>query len=97
MPIYIQLGSYTQKGIENIKDSPKRLEDAKKLAKSLGGEIKEFYYTMGQYDFVAIIEVPNDKEMTKGILTIAMGGNVRTETLKASTVGEMKEILKELP
>jgi uncharacterized protein with GYD domain len=52
---------------------------------------------MGQYDFVAIIEVPNDKEMTKGILTIAMGGNVRTETLKASTVGEMKEILKELP
>jgi uncharacterized protein with GYD domain len=97
MPIYILLGSYTQKGIKNIKDSPKRLEDAKKLAKSLGGEIKEFYYTMGQYDFVAIVEEPNDKEMTKAILTTAMSGDVRTETLKASTVDEMKEILKELP
>jgi len=97
MPIYIQLGRYTQKGIENIKDSPKRLEYAKKSAKSQGGEIKEFYYTMGQYDYVAIIEAPNDKAMTKGILSGAIGGNVRTETLKATTVDEMKEILKELP
>ena len=70
MPIYIVLGGFTQEGIMNIKDSPKRLQDAKNLAKSLGGEIKKFYYTMGQYDFVAICELPNDAVMTKFILMV---------------------------
>ena len=97
MPIYVILGKFTQKGIENIKDSPKRLEDAKKLVKSLGGEITEFYYTMGQYDFVATMELPDDEAATKAILTTAMGGNVRTETLKATSVEEMAKIVGELP
>ena len=85
IPIYIMLGSLTQKGIENIKDSPKRVEDAKKLFKPLGGEIKQFYYTMGQYDFVAITEFPSDEAATKAILLNAIGGNARTETLKGTS------------
>ncbi len=47
IPKYIVLGKFTAEGITNIKDSPKRLEEANKLAESLGGKIVKFYYTMG--------------------------------------------------
>jgi uncharacterized protein with GYD domain len=97
MPVYVALGKFTQKGIENIKDSPARLEATRKVAKSLGGEIKEFYYTMGRYDFVAILEGPNDEATMKALLTIAGAGAVRTETLPATPATKAAEIIKGLP
>ena len=97
MPVYIILGKFTQSGIENIKDSPKRLEDARKLAKSLGGELKEFYYTMGQYDFVAITEGPSDETMLKSLFILCSGGAIRTESLVAFPAEKAAEIIKGLP
>jgi len=97
MPVYVVLGRYTQKGIENMKASPERLEAARKVARSVGGEIKEFYYTMGRYDFVAICEAPNDEAMTKSLLIISGVGAVRTETLPAIPADKAAEILKGLP
>ena len=93
---YIVLGNFTQKGIENIKDSPKRLDSAKKVAASLGGEIKKFYYTMGDYDFVALVEMPNDEAMTKALLTIAGAGSIRTKTLPATPAEKGAKLIKEL-
>ena len=97
MPIYIILGNFTQKGIENIKDSPKRLEGAKELSKSLGGEMKAFYYTLGQYDFVAINKAPSVEVALKSALIIGSRGDVRTETLVAFPAEKGAEIIKELP
>ena len=97
MPTYIAMGTFAQKGIENIKDSPKRLEDAKKLTKSLGGKILEFYYTMGRFDFVVICEAPSDEVMTKFLLMVAAVGAVRTETLSAIPADKGAELFKELP
>ena len=97
MPAFIVLGKFTQKGIENMKDSPKRLEDAKQVAKSLGGEIKEFYYTMGRYDFIAICEAPDAESMTKSLLIISGAGAVRTETLPATPATKAADMLKGLP
>ena len=97
MPMYIVLGSFTQEGIQKIKDSPKRLADAQKVAKSLGGEIKDFYYTMGRYDFVAVCEQPNNEAMTKALLIIAGAGAIRTETLIAIPAARAAELFKELP
>ena len=50
MATYISLFKYTQQGIENIKDGPKRLDAAKEAFKTMGAGIKEYYLTMGQYD-----------------------------------------------
>ncbi len=97
MPMYIVLGKFTQEGITKIKDSPKRLEAARKVMKSVGGEIKEFYYTMGQYDFVAVGEAPNDEAMSKALLIISGAGAVRTETLSAIPSDRMAGLIKELP
>lgn len=97
MAIFIVLGSFTQEGITNIKDSPQRLEAAKKVADSVGGAIKEFYYTMGRYDFVAITEAPNYEAMMRALLTIGTTGAVRTETLQAIPIEKAVGIIKELP
>lgn len=97
MPTYIVLGKWTQKGIENIKDGPKRYEDANKVAKSVGGEIKALYMTMGQYDWVSIMECPNDEAAMRVLLIFGSGGSNRTETLKAFPIEKGIEIIKELP
>ena len=60
MPTYIILLRYTQKGIQNIKESPNRLDAAKKAFRDAGAELKEFYLVMGQYDAVSISEAPDD-------------------------------------
>jgi uncharacterized protein with GYD domain len=97
MPTFIILGQFTQKGIENIKDSPKRLEDARKLTESLGGKMKAFYYTMGRYDFVSISEGPDLDNALKNLLIIGGGGSVRTETLIAFPADKAAKLIGELP
>ncbi|MFX0125805.1 MAG: GYD domain-containing protein [Candidatus Hodarchaeota archaeon] len=94
---YIILGNYTKEGILKIKEAPQRLEQAQKVAKSFGGEIKQFFSTMGRYDFVAITEAPSHEAALKAILVVAGAGAVRTETLTAITAEEFAKILKELP
>ena len=81
MATYISLVKFTQKGIENIKESPIRLEKVKTAVKAAGGEFKAFYLTMGQYDVVTITEAPNDRAYATSMLAIAAAGAVRTETL----------------
>ena len=97
MPTYIILGHYTEEGITKVKDSPTRLDAVKQLAQSVGGAIKEFYLTTGQYDFIAIAEGPDDDTMAKIILTVGSTGAVRTETLRAFTEDEYRKIIAGLP
>ena len=93
MPNYIVLGSFTEQGIRNINDSPKRTEAVAAMAKKVGATLKETYWTLGQYDFVALFEAPDDVAMTALGLSIGKLGNVRTQTLRAFTAADMKNIL----
>lgn len=97
MPTYVTLGRYTQFGIQNIKESPARLDRAKQLAASMGAELKAFYLTMGQYDIAAIIEAPDEETAAKLILGIGATGAVSTETLRAFTEDEYRTIIGALP
>ena len=97
MATYITLMQWTQQGIQNIKDAPARLDAAKQLVKSLGGEIKAVYLVMGEYDFVLISEAPNDEVVAKVALMTGMQGNVRTQTMKAFTEDEYRKIVAGLP
>ena len=97
MPTYISLVRWTCDGIKNVKESPSRLEAAKKAYEAVGGEIKAFYMVMGQYDMVVVGEVPDDVSATKLALTIGSKGSIRTETLRAFTEDEYKKIISELP
>ena len=97
MSTYISLINYTQKGAENLKESPDRLEAAKKAFQAMGAEIKEFYMVMGRYDMVVVSEAPDDETAAKLALTVASGGTIRTETLRAFTEEEYQKIIAALP
>lgn len=97
MPTYMTLVRYTQQGIKTIKDSPSRLDTAKALFSSMGGEIKSFYLAMGKYDVIVIAEAPDDETATKLVLTIASAGAIRTETFRIFTEDEYRKLISELP
>lgn len=97
MPTYVTLFDYTQHGIENIDEGPDRLDDAKEFIESLGGELKAFYLTMGQYDAVAITEFPDDVAAVKTLLKSGQTGAVSTETLKAWPEAEFRDLVADLP
>ena len=96
MPTYISLLRYTQQGIANIKQSPARLDTAKQAYKRAGGELKGFYLTLGQYDAIAIAEMPDDNAIAKFALSLGALGNVRSETMRAFTEAEFRRIVGEL-
>jgi uncharacterized protein with GYD domain len=93
MPHFVILIRYTQQGIAKIKESPARLDAAKKAAEKVGGRIHAWYLTMGQYDALIISEFPNDEAVAKFSLSVGSLGNVTTETLRAFTDGEYRNIV----
>ena len=93
MPHFVTLLRYTHQGITKIKDSPARLDAAKKAAEKLGGKIHSWYLTLGRYDAVLISEFPNDEACTKFALWVGSLGNVTTETLKAFPEAEYRKII----
>ena len=82
MSVFVVLGNWTAQGIKNIKDAPKRASLVHDMVNKAGGKM-QVYYTLGKYDFVAIIEVPKDEDAVAILLCIGSMGNVRTRTMKA--------------
>jgi uncharacterized protein with GYD domain len=97
MAKYISLVKYTAKGIENVKESPKRLDAVKQLCESMGAKVEGFYLTMGRYDIIMITDAPNPETVAKIVLTITSKGAVSTETLHAFPEKEYRKIISELP
>ena len=93
MATYIVLASFTDQGIRNIKDTTKRADAFKELAKSLGATVKDVYWTLGQYDVAAVVDAPDDAIVTALGLTLGKAGNVRTQTLRAFSRADMDAIL----
>jgi len=97
MPTYISLVQYTSKGIEAIKESPKRLDAARKAFEAAGAKLKDFYLVMGEYDIVIVVDAPNDEAVAKVSLTLASKGMVRTHTFRAFTEAEYRKLVSSLP
>jgi uncharacterized protein with GYD domain len=83
MTTYIALFNLTEAGIKAAKDSPRRLDAAKKLLADKGGEMKQFYMVMGEFDFVGICEAPDDAVMARYVLQLGGLGFVRTKTRRS--------------
>ena len=92
MATYLMLLNWTDQGIRNIKESPKRMDAAKKLAKDFGGEIKTVYMTQGNFDLALVAEMPSDEQTAGFVLKLGSLGNVRTTTLKAYSEDDYRKI-----
>ena len=96
MPTYISLMNYTEKGIRAIRESPRRLDQAKRLLEEMGGTYRHFYMTLGGYDLVLVYEAPDDAISARFQLLLAAQGNVRTSTMKAFPENAYREIIHSL-
>ena len=96
MPHYVALLNWTEQGIRSVKGTVKRAENAKAMARKLGGKL-DIWYTMGKHDIVSIIEMPSDEVYNKFAVWLGSQGNVRTTSLKAWPQEEMSKIIDGLP
>ena len=97
MPTYIVMMNLTDQGIKTVKDAPQRIEAGIKGVEAMGGKVTSFYVTMGEYDYMAVGEFPNDEVGMTFLLGLGALGNTRTTTLKAFTQEEFAEMVKRLP
>jgi len=96
MPTFIIAMNWTEQGIRNIKDAPKRAAAAKETAKKLGVEIKQTYLTNGQFDLMSIVESASGDNIAKFCMQIGALGNVRTRTVRAWSQDEYMKLISEL-
>lgn len=96
MATYAILANFTHKGITNITQTVERADAFKHLAEKSGGSVKEIYWTMGSRDVIVILDAPDDETATALSLSVGLRGNVCSETLRAFSFDEMKQILGNL-
>jgi uncharacterized protein with GYD domain len=93
MATYVMLATYTAQGLKGVKETLKRTEAVRELAKKAGVTMRESYWTLGAYDVVAVFEAPDDETMTAFSLSVARLGNVKTQTLRAFSAKDMGTVL----
>lgn len=93
MPTYVTLARWTSQGLQNIKESPSRLDAARKLFEASGVRLRDFYMVTGRYDLVFVTEAPDDAALARATLSITSKGNLTTETLRAFTEDEYRKII----
>ena len=96
MPTYITLIHYTEQGVKTFKELSQRIEETKAAGETVGAKLVGYYLTMGQYDAVAISDAPDDQTIAKLALAAGARGNVRTETMRAFTEEEARQIAADL-
>ncbi len=92
MPAYITLASFTDQGARNIKDSPARYQAFQAAAEAAGVTIKSVHWTTGAYDLVIVAEGSEQALMSVALKTATLG-NVRTQTMRAFSLDEMKALV----
>lgn len=92
MAMFISLCNFTDQGIRNVKESPKRAEAFKAMATKMGATVKEICWTVGPYDLVAVLEGPEEAVMA-ALLKVSTLGNVRSQTLRAFNASEFGKFL----
>ena len=95
MATFISLVNFTDQGIRNVKDSPDRLNAFRTMAEKVGVAVKSAYYTVGKYDIVVVME-GSEEAVTTTLLKVGSLGNVRSQTLRAFSPDEMKQIISKM-
>ena len=97
MVTYIGLLKFTDKGLQSIKQTTQRAAAAKEVAQRMGVNMREIFWTLGEYDLVCVLEAADETALNAFNLAVAMQGNVRSRSLRAYTADEMDKALAKLP
>jgi uncharacterized protein with GYD domain len=93
MATFIATIKFTEQGVQNVRESPKRAAAFKAAAKKMGIKVTDVYWTLGGFDGVLIFDAPNDEAATAAMLHLSSQGNVHTTTARAFGASEMEKVL----
>ena len=93
MPTYVMLTNLTPEGVQTLKNNPNRVQEVNKEVEQLGVTVKEQWATLGQYDFVTIIEAPDDQTMAKVSVELGSRGTMSSQTLAAMPSEDLAKAL----
>lgn len=94
MPIYVMLTTLTDEGRKTIKLNPERIKEVNKEVESMGVKILAQYALLGPYDFVNILDAPDEKTITKIAIELGSRGTVQTLTMTAMPIDDLINALK---
>lgn len=94
MPIYVMLTTLTDEGRKTIKVNPERIKEVNKEVEAMGVKILAQYALLGPYDFVNILEAPDNETITRVAIELGSRGTVQTLTMAALTIEELVKSLK---
>lgn len=89
MPTYLMLTKLTAEGVRTLKNNPGRVAEVNREVEQLGAKVLTQYATLGQYDFVTVIEAPDEKTMAKVSVELGSRGTMTSQTLTAIPAEEL--------
>jgi uncharacterized protein with GYD domain len=93
MPTYVMLTNLTPEGVRTLKNNPNRVTEVNKEVEAIGVKVQAQYATLGPYDFVTIVEAPDDKTMAKVSVELGSRGTMKSQTLAAMPIEELTAAL----
>ena len=88
MPTFILLTTLTPEGVQTVKNNPQRIREVNREVEQLGATVKAQWATLGHYDFINIVEAPDEKTMARVSLELGSRGTARYETLVAIPIDD---------
>ena len=88
MPTYIMLSRLSPEGVQTIKNNPSRIKEVNREVEQLGAAVKAQWATLGQFDFVNVVEAPDEKTMSRVSLELSSRGTAKYETLVAIPIDD---------
>ena len=88
MPTYIMLSTLTPEGVQTVKNNPQRIKEVNREVEQIGAKVLAQCATLGQFDFVNVIEAPDDKTMSKVSLELGSRGTARYQSMAAIPIDE---------
>jgi uncharacterized protein with GYD domain len=89
MPTYVMLTNLTSEGVRTLKNNPGRVAEVNKEVEQIGAKVLQQYATLGQYDFITIVEAPDEKTMAKVSVELGSRGTMTSQTLTAMPADEL--------
>lgn len=83
MPTFLMLTNLTAQGVRTLKNNPGRIDEVNREVEQMGVKVVSQYATLGQYDFVTVVEAPDEKTMAKVSVELGSRGTMSSQTLAA--------------
>ena len=93
MPTYVMLTNLTAEGVRTLKNNPGRVAEVNNEAEQMGVKVLTQYATLGQYDFVSVVEAPDEQTMAKVSIELGSRGTMSSQTLTAIPTDQLAEAL----